>query len=398
MTSRLIVFVYLRGATEPVPAGVLEWDDPADPGSIVTFVYGRRYVERPDAAALDPRRLPLDASARTSAQGLTGALAVFSNALPDAWGRLMGRPLNGGRPLTHPELLLVTARGQRTGALDFGTDPAAPPGAGSPAAVTALDDLYEAVRAVEEGRPVDGRLAALLRQGSSLGGARPKETCLDGGRLWIAKLPSREDHQNIARVEYATMTLAREAGIRVPEMQVVPLHGDREALLVDRFDREPLPGGALGRLPYMSARVLCGTPRAESSYLLLADALRRDAVDPDADRRELFRRMAFNAAVNNVDDHGDNHGVLLEPNGQVRLTPAFDIVAGAGTGRYQAMEVGPEGRSGHRDNLLAAAPRFGLDHGEAEVLIQDVRDAAAGWREVFARCGVSDAEAAAWAF
>ena len=110
--------------------------------------------------------------------------------------------------------------------------------------------------------------------------------------------------------------------------------------------------------------------------------------------------MAFNAAVNNVDDHGDNHGVLLEPNGQVRLTPAFDIVAGAGTGRYQAMEVGPEGWSGHRDNLLAAAPRFGLDHGEAEVLIQKARNAAAGWREVFARCGVSDAdaEAAAWAF
>lgn len=53
--------------------------------------------------------------------------------------------------------------------------------------------------------------------------------------------------------------------------------------------------------------------------------MRRWSVKPDADRVELFRRMAFNAMVTNNDDHPRNHA-MLRTTGGWRLSPAYDIV------------------------------------------------------------------------
>jgi serine/threonine protein kinase HipA of HipAB toxin-antitoxin module len=58
---------------------------------------------------------------------------------------------------------------------------------------------------------------------------------------------------------------------------------------------------------------------------LLADSLRRWSDKPQADCAELFRRMVFNAAVTNNDDHPRNHALLRRQNGW-RLSPAYDLV------------------------------------------------------------------------
>jgi serine/threonine-protein kinase HipA len=57
--------------------------------------------------------------------------------------------------------------------------------------------------------------------------------------------------------------------------------------------------------------------------------------------KELFRRIAFNIAVNNNDDHPRNHGVYFFQN-IWRLSPLYDVVpmdSGAQTFSL-AMEVG----------------------------------------------------------
>jgi len=48
----------------------------------------------------------------------------------------------------------------------------------------------------------------------------------------------------------------------------------------------------------------------------------KDHIEADLD--QLFRRVAFNVAIGNRDDHLRNHGFLLTPTGW-RLAPAFDL-------------------------------------------------------------------------
>ncbi len=136
----------------------------------------------------------------------------------------------------------------------------------------------------------------LLLDGTSMGGARPKAVIEDGGALWIAKFNRLDDPWSHARVERAMLELARACGIHTAESRVVKI-GDRDALLVKRFDREGVRGG------YRRARMLSAltllrsedthTDRTRWSYVLLAEELRRLGARPKVEAPELFRRMCF---------------------------------------------------------------------------------------------------------
>lgn len=76
----------------------------------------------------------------------------------------------------------------------------------------------------------------------------------------------------------------------------------------------------LGKFPAKEDRF-----RDRWSYPLLAENLRRWSDKPEADCAELFRRMVFNAAVTNNDDHPRNHALLRRLKGW-RLSPAYDLV------------------------------------------------------------------------
>ena len=93
------------------------------------------------------------------------------------------------------------------------------------------------------------------------------------------------------------------------------------ALLIERFDRAG-PVTDERRFHYLSGSALLDV-RYESSngsYVELAQLLRRISRRPQADLRELFRRLVFNLAVGNSDDHVKNHGALRRDEGwQVAL-------------------------------------------------------------------------------
>jgi serine/threonine-protein kinase HipA len=98
--------------------------------------------------------------------------------------------------------------------------------------------------------------------------------------------------------------------------------GEYHTFCVQRFDRS----GARRRF-YASAMALLRKNQSEgTSYLELAEFLHtRGAKDHiPADLEQLFRRVAFNVAIGNRDDHLRNHGFLLTPTGW-RLAPAFDL-------------------------------------------------------------------------
>jgi serine/threonine-protein kinase HipA len=91
---------------------------------------------------------------------------------------------------------------------------------------------------------------------------------------------------------------------------------------VKRFDR----AGERRRF-YASAMAMLRKDESEgSSYLEIAEFLHHRGAKQfvAADLEQLFRRVAFNVAIGNRDDHLRNHGFILTTNGW-RLAPAFDV-------------------------------------------------------------------------
>jgi serine/threonine-protein kinase HipA len=391
--QQLIVFCYLPGAVEAIPAGRFEHDAEASVGS---FQYGLRYVERADAAAVDCVSLPLGvATAPVTTNG--GLYGAFRDACPDYWGRLviargMQCPIEAVSELDY----LIHANATRVGNLDFRASLEAPEPILTPPRFSDLGALLDAANELESGSTVDPSLQLLLEQGSSLGGARPKCTIEADGVLWLAKFPSRDDSLSIPRVEYATMTLARSCGLRVPELRLERV-GERDVLLVRRFDRNSVAGG-WSRRGYLSALSLAQwdeRDRDRWSYRSVADLIRRHSVSARQDLHELFLRIGFNILVRNTDDHPRNHGFLLEGGG-VSLSPLFDVLPtfarrGVGTDFFLAMGLGAQGRLASIENLASIAPVFDLKQNTAMSLLNGLREQVSDrWQETFAAAGLSD--------
>jgi serine/threonine-protein kinase HipA len=129
------------------------------------------------------------------------------------------------------------------------------------------------------------------------------------------------------------------------------------------------------------------------SYPRLAVELRRYSADARADQEQLFRRMVFNVAISNTDDHDRNHGLLAaDLPGTYRLSPAYDLVPRLhGTRRHvHAMTLGGSESVASRQNLLADCASFGLSESQAASIIDDtvvrVQD---NWRQCLLDQGVS---------
>jgi serine/threonine-protein kinase HipA len=289
------------------------------------FEYTRDWASEVGAFALDPVSLPLDAARRFRAEMLYPPLAVFDDALPDDWGRrLLAAAISadGGTP-TLPEMLL-RMRGGGTGALLFtATDTAPRPDQSVPS--TALSKLLAAAAQFEAGTLSPGDEFRRLLEGSSrAGGARPKALVHDESGEWLAKFPSRtrDAAYDVVGLEATCLALARRAGLEVPESRLQTI-GARRVLMVKRFD----VSAEGGRYHMVSLRTL----RKERpgiyvhSYSDLAQVLRKHSAAPADDVAALYRHMAFNAAVGNVDDHLKNFWMLARPAG-FRVAPAFDLV------------------------------------------------------------------------
>lgn len=239
-------------------------------------------------------------------------------------------------------------------------------------------------------------LEVFFAGGPSVGGARPKAVIrIDDGE-WIAKFPSATDRFNVPLIECATLELAREAGLDVPRTRIESLADGRQVMLIERFDRMPLPGG-IGRRHMVSALTLLALHEQDSpdsSYASIADALGQYGVGGwiARDRGELYARMIFNILVTNDDDHLRKHAFLYdEKTDGWRLSPLYDVVPRpqAAQERMLHLSVGPLGRAARLDNALAGAGRFGLLPPDAAAIVDRVVRGVRSWRNTFERIGVS---------
>jgi serine/threonine-protein kinase HipA len=398
--SECFVYITLPEHIAPVTAGRFALTVDRRGQTLGRFVYGRNYLNRPDAVDIDPVELKLGKGTFETV-ALKGMFGALRDAGPDYWGRRMIERHIGGE-LGELDYLL-NSPDDRAGALGFGLGASPPAPLRKFNQTIALARLQTAADAVvrDEHLPadaVDEQIEDLLLLGTSMGGARPKAVVEDMNELWVAKFNRPDDRWNNARVEHAMLTLGRRCGLLTAQSKIVTV-GEHDVLLVRRFDRERLGDG------YRRARMVSGLTllRAEDthqsrhgwSYIALVEELRRVSSAPKKDAAELFRRMCFNGLISNTDDHPRNHAIIAGSR-DWKLSPAYDLTPATPVSverRDLAMIGGNDGRFANARNFQSQSSRFLLNREEAEKIIGEIAACVEqNWYETARGEGVSVAD------
>lgn len=349
------------------------------------FRYEREYLERGDAFSMDPVSLPLKPD--TFPVEHPGVFSVFEDSLPDDWGRkLLVRKHEIPRHEQNLPTLLLALGSSGLGALSYTRhDMPQPP---SPdISILKLSSLVMAAEMFEQGRIVESEFSLLLGAGSSPGGARPKSVVYDEENdiHYLAKFPSIKDQVDVVTTEYATMLLAAKAGLEVPPTRLTSC-SERTVLLVQRFDIIPH-----GRRHMISLQTLL---KAHGYYQLryqdVLEIVRKYSGNPQKDSERFYRHMVFNALVGNTDDHLKNFWMVFDHEQKWRLSPSFDLIPDIGNRGEHVLffDVGPYYNG--RKNIEKLGRRWGIPN--ADALVSHVFEAVSGWKELFSRVGVSEAD------
>lgn len=354
-------------------------------GETYSFEYDADWLVRNKMkVSLDPQLQPFTGRQFPTGKNIFG---IFADASPDRWGRVLmnkreriiaGKEERKPRKLYDSDYLLGVYDETRMGGIRFKLDingpflsddkeNGVPPWA-------YLRTLEEAARNYENDETgiMDQWINQLIKPGSSLGGARPKATVIDTqGRLWIAKFPSKNDESDTGAWEKVVHDLAGLCGLNVPESKLEKFSKYGSTFLVRRFDRDEKR-----RIHFASAMTLLGKTDGASaedgtSYLDIVSFIKAYGSNPKADLLELWKRIVFNMAVTNTDDHLRNHAFIFGKNGW-ELSPLYDVNP-VPYGDELSLLVDDEDNHISMELAVNTANRFGIQRDVAEKIVREIQ-------------------------
>jgi serine/threonine-protein kinase HipA len=350
-------------------------------------------------------------------KGLPGLLAdvlpdKYGNTLINTWLARNGRPADSLNPV---ELLcFIGKRGM--GALEF--EPVEP-GITNSSTKIEIDSLVHIAQEILSGKQDfstnlsssdEKALIDILKIGSSAGGARAKAVVaynpltkeVRSGQMdapkgfshWILKFDGVIDSQSgtlfgYGRVEMAYYLMARDAGIEMTECQLLEENG-RAHFMTRRFDREfgkeKLHVQSFCAMAHYDFNNITGY-----SYEQLFETMRRLLL-PYTDAEQLYRRMVFNVAARNCDDHTKNFAFLMGKDGQWKLAPAFDVCYAyrpdSAWVSQHSFSINGKRKDITRQDLLAVAKSMNIK--KAERIIDQVAKIVANWKAYAEKVAVQD--------
>ena len=286
---------------------------------------------------------------------------LIDDSLPDGWGLLLMDRLfrrRGQNPAVISPLERLSDLGTSTmGALAYHPPTHEP----RDQQLIDLHEIGKNAQQIYSGQAVEV-LPQLMRAGGSPGGARPKilvglkgdqiltgeDDLPDGFEHWMVKFAAKADVRDAGPMEQAYARMAHAAGIDMPPTRLFKVGRNTCYFGVRRFDRGPsnsrLHVHTFGNLIHANFRI----PSTDYADLMkVTSALTRNHQDV----RQVFRRMVFNIAAHNRDDHAKNFAFIMNPRGEWSLSPAYDLGFAPGPGGEHTMTVLGEGRGARHASM-----------------------------------------------
>jgi len=253
---------------------------------------------------------------------------------------------------------------------------------------------------------VEGVLA-FMDSAASAGGARAKavvgfdaasKTMVYGLRdelpkgfeHWLLKFDVHNERgrsQDYTKLEYLYMTMAKEAGIDVPEIALLE-QGDLTHYMIKRFDRvkgERLHLHSLAGLTHSNINI-----PGHYSYDNLLRVTRR-LTGAQNEVEAMFKRMVFNIVARNQDDHAKNFSYLMSKEGRWRISPAYDVTYAYGAGYTKEHQLSLKGKTTDftKQDLLLVADEHSISQTWAKECIEEVIDIVATFSRLANEIGLN---------
>lgn len=335
----------------------------------IAFEYDPVWLEK--GFSISPFSLPLrkEVFIPKKYETFEGLFGVFSDSLPDGWGRLLVDRLllqNKMDPSQIESLDRLSIVGQSgMGALTYRPEESF---AFSQSKLS-LDQIADECEKIFESHP-SKNLDEIFHMGGSSGGARPKIFYPIDGEEWIVKFPCSIDSKNIGTQEYDYALCAKECGIEMAEVKLLPSLKNTGYFATRRFDRQ-----GTKRIHMISVSGLLESshrlPNLDYNILMqLTLKLCNDYCEVE----KLFRLMCFNVFAHNRDDHSKNFSFLFDK-GLWKLSPAYDLTFSSSIGGEHATTIDGNGRDPSVEDLLSVARNIKFDLKRSQQIIRQTREA-----------------------
>lgn len=320
-----------------------------EPGGRCVFTYDKAYLEGESPVAI-AHTLPVSEARHVSERGLH---PFFDNLVAEGWLRKAQARALGVDPEKRFALLL-----------GFGRDLAG--------AVSVEDPDPQERSQLDHGD--DATIAALLGR-ASLSGVQRKLLVVADGKTFrpvgpnetsthIAKLTSG-NLASLLELEYLTTQAVRTL---LPDDDIVTMHithfpaVKEDALIIPRFDRTPTGK----RIHFEEFNQLLGKysgdDKYQDAYETMGQFILRTPGCIPAEAYRLMRRILACLLVGNTDAHLKNFAMFHKRDG-LRLTPAYDLVAGAIYPEYQTIALPLAGARDVKIGLLQPKHLIGMGRG-----------------------------------
>ncbi len=397
------VYAHWVGMPEPKCIGILSAHQ-AKAKKAFSFEYNKEWIKSKPQMLLDPE---IQWYAGQQFSNKEQNFGIFLDSMPDTWGlallkrRAAQKAKEEGRSvptLYDIDFLLGVYDENRMGALRFKLNPdgqfldndhdaPAPP-------LYSIRELQHAADIIEsdpDNEDIKKWITMLMAPGSALGGARPKANILnETGHPMIAKFPSRNDTIDKAAWEFLAYKLALQAGIEMTESKIQHIAGKYNTFFTKRFDRV---GGE--RVHFASAMTMTNNNEDTikdnpASYLDLAEFIQYSGANIQADLHQLWKRIIFNIAISNTDDHLRNHGFLLRDTGWI-LSPAYDINPSIDKDGL-ALNIDQHDNTLDFNLAKSVGQYFQLTIPQMDTIIEEVIASVRNWRTIADEIGIARAE------
>ena len=331
---------------------------------LAAFEYDENWLK--EGFSISPFSLPLEKRVFVpKVDPFEGLFGVFSDSLPDGWGRLLVDRLmkkNGINPYAIGNMDRLAIVGQSgMGALIY--RPVV--NLEQPQKTKTFDEIAlecEKILMTSD----QGDLDYLFTYGGSSGGARPKVLTKIDGEDWIVKFPSSDDDLDIGIQEYEYALCAKECGIEMEEVRLLPSNRCKGYFATKRFDR--CKGSSDERIHMVTVSGLLETshriPNLDYDLLMRLTLKLTESME---ECEKLFRLMCFNIFAHNRDDHSKNFTYqYIEKEKRWKLSAAYDLTYSNSIGGEHATMVHGNGANPSEEDILAVAKGIGISQKKAK--------------------------------